>query len=160
MKWAFKPAVMRRLLNFWPPFWFNGITVAELSDDYRYARVTLNDRPWRRNINSTQFGGAMFAMTDPIYPLMLMGAMGKEYIVWDKKADIDFIRPGRGLLTAEFWLHDATIDEIKAATEGGSKYFPEFLVLVKDRRGEVVCEVNRTVYIRKKPKHRPATEGE
>lgn len=154
MKWAFQPAVMRHLLNFWPPFWFNGIRVAELASDYRYARVTLNDRPWRRNINSTQFGGAMFAMTDPVYPLLLMGAMGKTYMVWDKKADIDFIRPGRGTLTAEFWLHDATINEIKAATEDGQKYFPQFLVLVKDKAGEVVCEVNRTVYIRKKPQHR------
>ena len=60
MRWAFNPAVMRHLLNFWPPFLFNGIRVVELSTDYRYAKVTLNDRPWRRNINSSQFGGAMF----------------------------------------------------------------------------------------------------
>lgn len=154
MKWAFNPGVMRHLLNFWPPFWFNGIKVAVLSADYRYAKVELSDRPWRRNINSSQFGGSMFAMTDPIYPLLLMGAMGKTYMVWDKKADIDFIRPGRGNLTAEFWLHDATIAEIKAATDNGQKYFPQFLVLVKNKAGEVVCEVNRTVYIRKKPQHR------
>lgn len=155
MKWAFNPKVMRRLLNFWPPFWFNGIKVAELADDYRYCRVTLSDRSWRRNINSTQFGGAMFAMTDPIYPLMLMGALGKEYMVWDKRADIDFIKPGRGRLTAEFWLGDALLDDIKAQTAEGQKHFPQFLVLVKDQTGDVVCEVNRTVYIRKKPQHRP-----
>lgn len=155
MKWAFNPRVMRHLLNFWPPFWFNGIKVTELSTDYRYARVTLSDRPWRRNINSSQFGGSMFAMTDPMYPLLLMGALGKEYLVWDKKADIDFIKPGRGILTAEFWLGDATLAEIIDATAQGDKYFPEFLVLVKDKQGEVVCEVNRTIYIRKKRQHRP-----
>jgi len=146
---------MRHLLNFWPPFWFNGIKVTELSTDYRYARVTLSDRPWRRNINSSQFGGSMFAMTDPMYPLLLMGALGNEYLVWDKKADIDFIKPGRGPLTAEFWLGDATLTEIIDATAQGDKYFPEFLVLVKDKQGEVVCEVNRTIYIRKKRQHRP-----
>ncbi len=155
MKWAFNPRVMRHLLNFWPPFWFNGIQVQELADDYRYCKVCLSDRPWRRNINSSQFGGSMFAMTDPIYPLMLMGSLGKAYIVWDKKADIDFIKPGRGRLTAEFWLSDATLDAIKKATEDGDKHFPEFRVLVKDGQGDVVCEVNRTVYIRKKPQHRP-----
>ncbi len=155
MRWAFKPAVMRHLLNFWPPFLFNGIKVAVLSDDYRYARVTLNDRPWRRNINSSQFGGAMFAMTDPIYPLLLMGALGKEYLVWDKKADIDFITPGRGRLTAEFWLGDAVLAEIQQATLQGDKYFPQFLVHIKDERQQIICEVNRTVYIRKKKQHRP-----
>ena len=158
MKWAFNPAVMRRLLNFWPPFLFSGIKVAALSADYRYCRVELKNRPWTRNINSSQFGGSMFAMTDPIYPLMLMGALGKEYLVWDKKADIDFIKPGKGKLNAEFWLSDATLDMVKAATEQGDKHFPTFLVHIKDSTNAIVAEVNRTVYVRKKPKYRPDSQ--
>ncbi|MDZ7901241.1 MAG: DUF4442 domain-containing protein [Rheinheimera sp.] len=147
---------MRHLLNLWPPFFFNGIRVVALSTDYRYAKVTLNDRPWRRNINSSQFGGAMFAMTDPIYPLMVMGALGKEYLVWDKRADIDYIKPGKGKLTAEFFLQDATVQEIQQATALGEKYFPDFVVHVKNQQHEIVCEVNRTLYVRKKPQHRPS----
>ena len=158
MKWAFNPAVMRRLLNFWPPFLFSGIKVAALSADYRYCRVELKNLPWTRNINSSQFGGSMFAMTDPIYPLMLMGALGKEYLVWDKKADIDFIKPGKGKLSAEFWLSDATLDMVKAATEQGDKHFPTFLVHIKDSTNAIVAEVNRTVYVRKKPKYRPDSQ--
>ena len=154
MKWAFNPAVMRHLLNFWPPFLFPGIKVAALSSDYRYCRVELKWRPWTRNINNTQFGGTMFAMTDPIYPLLLMGALGKEYLVWDKQADINFISPGYGKLVAEFWLSDATIDAVKAATEDGSKHFPQFLVHIKDGKGKLVCEVNRKVYVRKKAQYR------
>lgn len=155
MKWAFKPSVMRRLLNFWPPFLFSGIRVAELSSDYRYCMVELKSRFWTRNINNSQFGGSMFAMTDPIYPLMLMGALGKEYLVWDKQADINFISPGRGKLVAEFWLSDETLDAVKAATEQGAKHFPQFLLHIKDSKGQVVCEVNRTVYVRKKAQYRP-----
>ena len=158
MKWAFNPAVMRRLLNFWPPFLFSGIKVAALSADYRYCRVELKNLPWTRNINSSQFGGSMFAMTDTIYPLMLMGALGKEYLVWDKKADIDFIKPGKGKLSAEFWLSDATLDMVKAATEQGDKHFPTFLVHIKDSTNAIVAEVNRTVYVRKKPKYRPDSQ--
>ncbi|GAB2913494.1 DUF4442 domain-containing protein [Rheinheimera gaetbuli] len=156
MKWAFKPSVMRRLLNFWPPFLFTGIRVADLSDDYRYCKVELKSRVWTRNINNSQFGGSMFAMTDPIYPLMLMGALGKEYLVWDKQADINFISPGRGKLIAEFWLADKTLDAVKAATEDGSKHFPQFLLHIKDSKGQIVCEVNRTVYVRKKAQYRPS----
>lgn len=155
MKWAFNPAVMRHLLNFWPPFLFPGIKVEVLGSDYRYCRVVLKGRPWTRNINSSQFGGSMFAMTDPIYPLMLMGALGKEYLVWDKQADIDFITPGKGKLTAEFWLSDETVNTIKAATESGEKYFPQFIVHIKDSSNQIVAEVNRTVYVRKKAKYRP-----
>uniref|UniRef100_A0A486XKJ6 DUF4442 domain-containing protein n=1 Tax=Rheinheimera sp. BAL341 TaxID=1708203 RepID=A0A486XKJ6_9GAMM len=154
MKWAFNPAVMRHLLNFWPPFLFTGIKVAELRNDYRYCRVELKSRRWTRNINSTQFGGSMFAMTDPIYPLMLMGALGKEYLVWDKQADIDFIKPGKGKLTAEFWLSDDNVNTIKAATAEGDKHFPQFVVHIKDNTNQIVAVVNRTVYVRKKAKYR------
>jgi len=155
MSILFKPQIMRKLLNFWPPFFFSGIRVAELSSDYRYARVELKSRPWTRNINNSQFGGSLFSMTDPIYPLLLMGALGKEYMVWDKQADINFITPGKGKLIAEFWLSDEMLDAVRNETEQGAKYFPQFLVLVKDQQQQIVCEVNRTVYIRKKPQFRP-----
>ena len=155
MKWAFKPSIMRRLINGWPPFFFSGIRLAELSDDYRYCKVELKSRFWTRNINSSQFGGSMFAMTDPIYPLMVMGALGKEYLVWDRQADINFIHPGIGKLTAEFWLTDATIQMIKQQTAQGEKYFPQFIVHIKDQNDRIVCDVNRTLYVRKKAKYRP-----
>ncbi|HJS13991.1 MAG TPA: DUF4442 domain-containing protein [Rheinheimera sp.] len=158
MRWAFNPAVMRHLLNLWPPFFFTGIKVVELSQDYRYCKVELKNRPWTRNINSSQFGGSMFAMTDPIYPLMLMGALGKEYMVWDKQADINYITPGRGKLTAEFVLTDNELEHIKQQTEAGEKYLPDFVVHVKDNKGELVCEVKRKVYIRKKPKYRDTSQ--
>lgn len=155
MKWAFKPANLRRIMNLWPPFFFSGVRLAELHNDYRYARVELKSRPWTRNINNTQFGGSMFAMTDPIYPLLLMGALGKEYAVWDKQADINFITPGRGKLIAEFWLSDETLTQIRQRTDEGDKYFPQFVIHVKDTSNTVVCEINRTIYVRKKPKYRP-----
>ncbi|MDP5135424.1 DUF4442 domain-containing protein [Rheinheimera baltica] len=154
MKWAFNSAVMRHLLNFWPPFFFPGIKVAELRNDYRYCRVELKGRSWTQNINSTQFGGSIFAMTDPIYPLMLMGVLGKEYLVWDKQADINFITPGKGKLTAEFWLSDDTVECIRTATQDGNKHFPQFIVHIKDNDNQLVAEVNRTVYVRKKAKYR------
>jgi len=158
MRWAFNPAVMRHLLNLWPPFFFSGIKVAVLARDYRYCKVELKNRAWTRNINSSQFGGSMFAMTDPIYPLMLMGALGKEYMVWDKQADINYITPGRGKLTAEFLLTDSELEQIRQQTEAGHKFFPDFVVHVKDSKDELVCEVKRKVYIRKKPKYRDTSQ--
>ena len=132
--------------------------MVELAEDYRYCKVELKNRPWTRNINNSQFGGSMFAMTDPIYPTMLMGSLGKEYMVWDKQADINYITPGRGKLTAEFLLTDNELEQIKQQTEWGDKFFPDFVVHVKDSKGELVCEVKRKVYIRKKPKYRDTSQ--
>jgi len=79
-------------------------------------------------------------------------------MVWDKQADINYITPGRGKLTAEFVLTDNELEHIKQQTEAGEKYFPDFVVHVKDSRGELVCEVKRKVYIRKKPKYRDTSK--
>ncbi|MBM0568815.1 DUF4442 domain-containing protein [Aeromonas jandaei] len=155
MDWLFDNAAwVRRALNAWPPFWGAGIKIETLSDDFRYCRVTLKSRWWNKNANRTQFGGSMFAMTDPIYPLMLMGYFKNRYYVWDKAGSINYIKPGKGKLVAEFNLSDGKLAEIVAATEGGIKYFPEFEVTVQDGQGELVAQVKRTLYVRAKPEHR------
>lgn len=155
MEWLFRRAsLVRHALNWWPPFRGAGIKIEALSDDYRYCRVVLKARWSTRNANRTQFGGSMFAMTDPIYPLMLMGYFKNHYYVWDKSGDIDYIKPGKGPLVAEFTLSDSSLAAIVAATEGGDKHFPEFSVSIQDGKGEVVAKVRRTLYVRKRREHR------
>ncbi len=150
------PILFRLIMNIWPPFFFPGIKVVDISTDYRYARVDLKWRPWTRNINNTQYGGSLFSMTDPIVPLLLFGCLGWDrYIIWDKYADIDYIAPGKGRLTAEFRITDKHIREIRAATENGEKHFPEFVVHVVDQNGDLVCRLTRRLYVRLRPRYRP-----
>jgi hypothetical protein len=42
-------STFRRLLNLWPPFFFNNIRVESLDEGYTEARVVLRLRPWNRN---------------------------------------------------------------------------------------------------------------
>ena len=156
MKWLFKSTVMRRLINCWPPFFLTGIRITRLDQDFCYCKIELKSRPWTKNINRTQYGGSMFSMTDPIYPLMLMGVLGNQYYVWDRQAEINFLQPGKGKLTAEFYLTEDRLQQIIQATAEGDKYFPQFRIDVKDQEGSIVCEVLRTVYVRKKTQYRPS----
>ena len=152
------PFLFRWVMNLWPPFLFTGVKIVTICPDYRYAKVDLKWRPWTRNINNTQFGGSLFAMTDPIYALMLFGCLGWDrYLIWDKQAEIDYIAPGKGQLSAEFHIEDEQLHAIKSATSGGDKHFPEFVVNIRDRNGELVCHVKRTLYVRLRPRHRPAS---
>lgn len=154
---AFRHAwLFKWLLNAWPPFFFSGIRIRDISADYRSARVDLLWRPWTRNINNSQFGGSLFAMTDPIFALLLYGSLGIErYVIWDKSADIDFISPGIGRLTAEFHMDDADVQRIKQATEQGAPYFPEFEIHIKDQSGQLVSTLKRRLYVRLRPQYRP-----
>ncbi|MGL4432057.1 MAG: DUF4442 domain-containing protein [Plesiomonas shigelloides] len=148
----FRAWIFRWALNLWPPFFGAGIRIRRLDRDFRCCEVTLAFRWWNKNINRSQFGGSLFAMTDPIYALMLIGRLGPDYMVWDKAADIDFIRPGWGKLTASFEISEGRYEEILAATANGEKCLPQFTVAIKDAQGEIVARVNRTLYVRRKRK--------
>lgn len=147
------PKVIKTGLNLWPPFRGAGIRIDELSSDYQTCRVSLKFRWWNKNANRTQFGGSMFAMSDPIYPLMLMGILGHEYVVWDKAAEIEYIAPGKTRLLAEFFLTDAQIQAVRDATKTGEKMFPKYEILITDVHGTEVAKIRRTLYIRKKQKY-------
>ncbi len=152
------PGLFRWLMNLWPPFWFPGIRVVHISHDYLYACVDLKWRPWTRNINGAQYGGSLFSMTDPMLALMLYGILGHQrYHIWDKSAEIDYIKPGIGRLTAEFRISEAQLSDIRQHTAEGEKCFPEFVVYIKDARGEVVCKATRRLYVRLKSAYRPMT---
>jgi acyl-coenzyme A thioesterase PaaI-like protein len=141
---------LRHVLNLWPPFLFAGIHVAAIGDDFRSARVELRMRPWNRNYVGTHFGGSLFAMTDPFWMLLVLHALGDGYIVWDKAATIDFEKPGRGRVHAEFVLDDATLAELRAAAAGGDKVLRWFDSPVRDASGDVVAMVRKQLYVRRK----------
>ncbi|MDR6671882.1 DUF4442 domain-containing protein [Xanthomonas sp. 1678] len=144
-------SLFRLGLNLWPPFLFAGIHLVELSANYRYARVELRMRPWNRNYVGTHFGGSLFAMTDPFWMLLAMQNLGGAYYVWDKAGSIEFVRPGRGTVTAQFRLDDALLDEIRTATAGGEKYLRWFDNEILDAHGEVVARTRKQLYVKRKP---------
>ena len=144
------PRLLRFGLNLWPPFLFTGIHVTDIGADWRSARVELRLRPWNRNYVGTQFGGSLFAMTDPYWMLLMLHALPPDYIVWDKAGEIEFVRPGRSTVHAEFKLDDAVINEVIAAAANGDKVLRWFDTDVIDVDGEVVAKVRKQLYIRRK----------
>lgn len=145
-----KPHIFRRLMNLWPPFFFTGIRVTRISDDWREIDVELRLGRLNRNYVGTHFGGSLFAMTDPFYMLMLVHVLGRDHIVWDKAATIDYVKPGRGTVTASFRLEEARLAEIRAATADGAKALPVFRCDVLDTEGDLVARIDRTLYVRRK----------
>ncbi|MGF1764365.1 DUF4442 domain-containing protein [Aliivibrio kagoshimensis] len=151
---VYKPKIVKNALNLWPPFWGAGISITSISDDFQCVSVRLKHRWWNKNANRSQYGGSIFSMTDPIFSLMLMGILREKYYVWDSKAEIEFIKPGFSILSAEFVISEEVLNQIYANTESGDKYFPQFETEVLDKKGVVVARIKRTLYIRKKPQFR------
>ena len=142
-----------RHIGWWPPLLGTGIKVTRLDKDLRAIDVEMPLRPWNRNYVGVQFGGSLFAMTDPFYMIMLTTNLGKEYVVWDKAASIRYKRPGTGRVKAEFRLTEDRLKEIRSALEIDGRYDARFLVEVKDAEGKVVAEVERVIYCATKDAH-------
>lgn len=150
-----KASRLRRVFNIWPPFLFAGIRVTDISDDYRHARVELRLHWYNRNYVKTHFGGSLFSMTDPFWMILMLQRLGPDYLVWDQAGEIQFLKPGKGTVVAEFRLDDAVVDEIRGAAAGGEKVLRWFEVDVRNAEGEVVARVRKQLYVRRK-RDRPA----
>jgi hypothetical protein len=141
---------LRRWINFWPPFLGAGIRIRHIAPDMKAVDVEMKLRWWNANYVGTQFGGSLFAMTDPFYMLMLMANLGPDYIVWDKAASIRYRKPGKGAVCAEFRLSDSQIEDIREKLKTLPKYESVFSVEVKDEAGAVIAEVEKLLHVRKK----------
>jgi len=137
-------------MNLWPPFWGAGIRVEYISSDYRKAKVILKDRLINRNIVGVHFGGSLFAMTDPFFMIMFSENLGSGYVIWDRAAKIEFLKPGKGKLVAEFEITQVQIDEIANQSASGEKVLKDFTVDVKDSADDIVARITKTLYVRKK----------
>ncbi len=139
-----------KLANWWPPFLGAGIKVTKIADDMRFMETQLKMHWWNKNYVGTHYSASMYSMAEPFYMLMLLENLGKEYLVWDKEASIRFLKPGRGTLTAQFNLTQQQIDEIKHAADTQYKTEPEFTVQIRDEQGDVVAEMHKVLYVRRK----------
>ncbi|GAA4358617.1 DUF4442 domain-containing protein [Kangiella marina] len=147
-----KPKTLKRVLNLWPPFWGAGIRVLQLADDWSYAKVRLRKYWFNRNYVNTHYGGSLFSMTDPFYMLLLLHEMGRDYVVWDKKSEIKFIKPGRKDVFAEFHVTQEQVNELKQQLLNADKIQPVFEVDIKDEDGLLIAKVWKTIHISKKQK--------
>jgi len=142
---------LQRRVNLYPPYLGAAVRVTRISEDFRDVEVEMPLRFYNRNYVGTHFGGSLYSMCDPFYMLMLINILGPGYLVWDKAASIRFRKPGKGVMKAAFHLSEGQIADIRAAAETQPKVEPQFQVLIKDAEGNVVAEIDKLLYVKKKP---------
>jgi len=148
-------AALSNKLRCWPFYFFacyrgTGGRVKYISKDWSEIRLEL-PLSWRtRNYVGTIFGGSIYGAIDPIYMLMLIKRLGSDVVVWDKAATIQFKRPGRETLQAQFIVNDDELKAIRSALE--MKRFVErtYTVDLIDLKGTVCATIEKVLYIRRR----------
>jgi len=139
-----------KFLRFYPPYLGAGVSVTQVAKDLSVLEVEMKLSHWNRNFVGTQFGGSLYSMCDPFFMLMLMMQLGDGYVVWDKSASIEFLKPGRGKVKARFELPRARVDELRAEADLKGKINPVFEVTVVDAQGDPVARVRKVLSLRRK----------
>ncbi|MCC5014402.1 MULTISPECIES: DUF4442 domain-containing protein [Legionella] len=138
------------ILNCWPPFWGAGIKVEKIAKDFSFAQVSLAFRWYNKNYMRTQFGGSLYSMTDPFFALLLIHRLGSDYVVWDKEGEINYIKPGKGRVYADFTLDNEQLDAIKQAlNENNGKTLPIFHTQIYDESKQIIATVKKTLYVKR-----------
>jgi acyl-coenzyme A thioesterase PaaI-like protein len=147
---SWKMRLKRWGFNFFPAYRGTGGRLTYLADDWHEVRVKL-PLNWRtRNYVGTIYGGSIYGAVDPLYMVMLINILGRDYVVWDKSAAIRFKRPGKETLYAEFVLTPEEIAAIKDELRGRKSLDRVYTVELKNKQGKVHAIVEKTLYIARK----------
>ena len=134
----------------YPPYLGMGIRVKSFRDDFTRFEVELRARWYNRNLFGTHFGGSLYAMSDPFFVFIITMNFGSGYIVWDKSAGIDFLKPAQGTILGIFEIDKDRLEEIRDEVDKLGKNVYQFEANLVDEAGQIVARVRKEVHVRSK----------
>jgi acyl-coenzyme A thioesterase PaaI-like protein len=138
---------MRRIFNLWPCIWCTGSRVTFIAGNWCELHVELSLN-WRtRNRVGTVYGGSIYSSIDPYYMLMFMEILGKDYIVWDKAASIQFVRPITEKVKCRFLITDNMVEQVKEEVDEKGEHTFTFPLKFEDDLGNVYALFSKSIYV-------------
>ncbi|MBK7467523.1 MAG: DUF4442 domain-containing protein [Saprospiraceae bacterium] len=134
--------------NWSPMYRRSNARIIAVSKDLMKIEIRLPLTYKNVNYMNSMFGGSMFAAVDPIPMIQLVSILGKEYVVWDKSAEIYFKRPAKENLFATFEFSNEEVEEIKSRVKSEKEISISKSTILTNKIGDTVyCEVKKTIYI-------------
>jgi len=140
-----------KMINWYPPYIGAGIKLKKVNQDKTRMEVELRKTWFNKNLFGTHFGGSLYAMCDPFYVFIVHNYLGKGYIVWDKSAEIKFIKPATGKVSAIFEIPQEKLLQLKGEVDSVGKHTAIFETVITNESDELVAKVRKEIYMRKKP---------
>jgi acyl-coenzyme A thioesterase PaaI-like protein len=121
--------------------------VTEVSEDLLKVKIKIPLSYKNSNYVGTIFGGSLFSATDPIFMVQLINILGKDYVVWDKSAEIKYKRPAKKIAFATFEFTNQEIENIKEKVANEHEFDLVKKLNITGPNDEVYCELSKVLYI-------------
>jgi hypothetical protein len=139
-----------RRVSLYPPYLGAGIKLKKVNEDFTRFEVQMKMTWFNKNIFGTHFGGSLYAMSDPFFVFIILNFLGKEYIVWDKSAKIEFKKPGKGTVKSVFEISREKLEKLKSDVDVKGKNTYTFTSEVTNSENNVIAIVEKEIYVKKK----------
>jgi acyl-coenzyme A thioesterase PaaI-like protein len=146
-KESYKTKRFRWLMNFYPMYFGTGGKILFWAEDSSEVHLRLKLNLWTYNAVGTIYGGSLFSAADPFYMLMLMRALGNDYVVWDKAAHIRFKKPAKKVLYAILRISPDDFQSIRTQVKESGHSTKTFSIHWVDKDQAVYAEIERQCYI-------------
>lgn len=144
----FKPStIYKYFFNISPLYIRTTGNIKYVSDDVHKIIVEIPLTYKNRNYSGTMFGGSILSATDPIYMLQLIHILGTDYIVWDKSAYVDYIRPINQKAIAVFEFQKEEIEKIKEMVKNDNEIVIKKQINITNSEGQIFCYLEKKIYI-------------
>ena len=144
--------VLKWALRFYPPLFFQRIWVRRFDKGFMGASIVVRKSILNKNYNNSIFGGTLFAMADPWYPLLfhqIFLRKGHRVIVWLKGAEIQYLKPAHTDLHFEIKIDDETIAQAEQMLITTGKFIRTFEIEMLNKYNEVCVNMQVEAYVRK-----------
>lgn len=147
---SFRTRLLRWQFNLHPAYRRSGGRITYVAGDLHYLRLKVS-LSWRtRNYVGTIFGGCIYGAVDPVYMILFIKLLGCGYVVWDKAAAIRYRKPARSTLTAEFYIPEEELSQIREGLAQVGKMDRTYRIDLRDQSGMVCATIEKTLHFRKK----------
>ena len=134
--------------NFSPMYRRSCSRVVDVTKDLKAIRIRLKYSYKNKNYVGSIFGGSLFSAVDPFPMVQLINIIDRDYVIWDKAAQIRFRRPAFEDLYADFTYTDVELKEIRKRVQQEKEIEIIKSTSLRNKSGDTVfCTVDKTLYI-------------
>ncbi|WP_207425313.1 DUF4442 domain-containing protein [Pedobacter sp. SYSU D00535] len=143
--------VLKWALRAYPPLLLQRVWVKKIDKGFCGASVKIFRSILNINYNRSIFGGTIFSGADPVYPVLLYQLLrrkGLNCIIWVKKSEVNFLKPGNSNLTFDVAIPEEDLDRLIKELLDLGKVVQPFEIEMFDREQRLCVTIRVEIYIR------------
>jgi acyl-coenzyme A thioesterase PaaI-like protein len=143
--------VLKWVLRFYPPLFFQRIRVVRFDKGFRGVEVKITKSFLNKNFNNSIFGGTIFAAADPFYPLLffnILSRKGYKLRTWSHSLVIRYLKPSKTNMHFKIKISDEEVEDCERVLNSTGKYRRTFLIEIYDKNDQLCVTVLSKIYIR------------